>query len=165
MFHENSNILMDFALHSDKKSDANKSFSFVTKASGRLAIFRIPAALIMREADAEGRSIPEWAVMVRPFSAGAVCILNPQSNKGGFRNMGKRVICLICAAVLAAAAFFGIRTEAGAWNVLTPVSHPNTGLHLAKGIVRHAPNPLVSAMFLILAGIGISMLFDKRNKR
>lgn len=78
--------------------------------------------------------------------------------------MGKRVICLICAAVLAAAAFFGIRTEARAWNVLTPVSHPDTGLHLAKGIVRHSPNPLVSAMFLILAGIGICMLFDKRNK-
>lgn len=27
----------------------------------------------------------------------------------------------------------------------------------------HRPAPLVSAMFLILAGMGISMLFDKRE--
>ena len=28
---------------------------------------------------------------------------------------------------------------------------------------NHRPAPLVSAMFLVLAGMGISMLFDKRE--
>lgn len=78
--------------------------------------------------------------------------------------MGKRVICLICAAVLVVITFLGIRTGADAWNVPEPAVHLCSGLHLAKGIVRHSPNPLVSAMFLILAGIGISLLFDKKNK-
>ena len=49
---------MGFAMHSDKKSECNKSYPPVRKASGRLPIFPIPAALIMPEADAEGRSIP-----------------------------------------------------------------------------------------------------------
>ena len=79
--------------------------------------------------------------------------------------MGKRVICLICAAVLVVITFLGIRAGADAWNAPGPVVHLGSGLHLAKGIVRHSPNPLVSAMFLILAGIGISMLFDKKNRR
>ena len=78
--------------------------------------------------------------------------------------MGKRVICLICVVVLAVITFLGIRTGADSWNVPEQAVHLGSGLHLAKGIVRHSPNPLASAMFLILAGIGISMLFDKRNK-
>ena len=78
--------------------------------------------------------------------------------------MGKRVICLICAAVLVVIAFLGLRTCAQEWNAPEPAAHVS-GLYLAKGIVRHSPNPLVSAMFLVLAGIGISLLFDKRNKR
>ena len=79
--------------------------------------------------------------------------------------MGKRVICLICAAVLVVIAFMGIRAGADSRNVPEPAVSMGSGLLLAKGIVRHSPNPLVSAMFLVLAGIGISLLFDKRNKR
>lgn len=30
-------------------------------------------------------------------------------------------------------------------------------------VKSHRPAPLVSAMFLVLAGMGISMLFDKRE--
>ena len=78
--------------------------------------------------------------------------------------MGKRVICLICAAVLVMMACFGIRTAADVWNVPEPVTHLTSGLHLSKGIVKRSPTPLASAMFLILAGIGISMLFDKKNR-
>ncbi|MGM9604023.1 MAG: hypothetical protein ACI3XG_03070 [Faecousia sp.] len=78
--------------------------------------------------------------------------------------MGKRVICLICAAVLVVIVFFGIRTAAEAWNATEPLLQLNSTLHLSKGIVKHSPNPLASAMFLILAGIGISMLFDKKNR-
>ncbi len=74
--------------------------------------------------------------------------------------MGKRVVCLICAAVLVVMAFFGIRTEAAPWKA-PPVP---TQVKLSKGIVKHSPNPLASAMFLVLAGVGLSLLFDKKNK-
>ena len=78
--------------------------------------------------------------------------------------MGKRVICLICVAVLVVISFFGIRTVAEAMIAPEPVLRLDSGLYLSKGIVKHSPNPLASAMFLILAGIGISMLFDKKNR-
>ncbi len=74
--------------------------------------------------------------------------------------MGKRVLCLICAAVLVVTAFFDIRTEAAPWKG-PPVP---TQEKLSKGIVKHSPNPLASAMFLVLAGVGISLLFDKKDK-
>lgn len=75
--------------------------------------------------------------------------------------MGKRVVCLICAAVLVMMAFFGIRTGAAPWKgPPTPTVEKRD-----KGLVSHAPNPLASAMFLVLAGVGISLLFDKKDKR
>ena len=75
--------------------------------------------------------------------------------------MGKRVICLFCAAVLVVMALFGIRTGASAWKG-PPVP---AQVKLSKDLVKHSPNPLASAMFLVLAGVGISLLFDKKNKR
>lgn len=79
--------------------------------------------------------------------------------------MGKRVLCLICAAVMLLLLFFSVRTAAAPFTAPGPILPENGVLFLSKGIVKHSPNPLVSAMFLILAGIGISMLFDKKNKR
>ena len=79
--------------------------------------------------------------------------------------MGKRVLCLICAAVmLLLLLFMGVQASAAPFTAPGPVLPENGVLFLSKGIVKHSPNPLVSAMFLILAGIGISMLFDKKNK-
>lgn len=75
--------------------------------------------------------------------------------------MEKRVICLICATVLVVMALFGVRTGAADWNGSPP---QGSSIHLAKGLVKHAPNPLASAMFLVLGGVGIAMLFDKKNK-
>lgn len=72
--------------------------------------------------------------------------------------MGKRILCLICAAVLMLTAF-GIPAEAHAWELA-----PTHAAHLSAGSVARSTTPLVSAMFLILAGLGISMLFDKRDK-
>lgn len=72
--------------------------------------------------------------------------------------MGKRVVCLICAAVLVVMALFGIRTQA------TPWKGPPVQEKLAKGLVKHAPNPLASAMILVLAGVALTLLFDKKNK-
>ena len=78
--------------------------------------------------------------------------------------MGKRVVCLICAAVLVVIAVFGVRTWSEPWNGPLPAQRVANGLRLSKGIVKHSPNPLASAMLLILAGIAASMLFDKKNK-
>ena len=79
--------------------------------------------------------------------------------------MGKRVVCLICAGLLLVAALFSVRTWAQGWDVPRQAL-PGTGLpKLAKGIVKHSPNPLASAMLLVLAGVALSMLFDKKNKR
>ena len=79
--------------------------------------------------------------------------------------MGKRVLCLICAAVMLLRLFMGVQASAAPFTAPGPILPENGVLFLSKGIVKHSPNPLVSAMFLILAGIGISMLFDKKNKR
>ena len=74
--------------------------------------------------------------------------------------MGKRMICLICAAVLVVMALFGIRTAAAPWKGPPTQAVEKRG----KALVKHAPNPLASAMFLVLGGVGIAMLFDKKNK-
>ena len=78
--------------------------------------------------------------------------------------MGKRVVCLICAAVLAAAAVFGVKAWSEPWTGPILLQRASGGLQLSKAIVKHSPNPLASAMLLILAGIAASMLFDKKNK-
>lgn len=72
--------------------------------------------------------------------------------------MGKRVICLICAAVLLVMALAGIHAAASS------EKGPPTEARLSKGIVKHAPNPLASAMFLVLAGVALTLLFDKKNR-
>ena len=79
--------------------------------------------------------------------------------------MGKRVICLICAAVMLLLLVFSVQAAAAPFTEPGKLLPGSGMVHLSKGIVKHSPNPLVSAMFLILAGIGISMLFDKKNKR
>ena len=68
--------------------------------------------------------------------------------------MGKRVICLICA-VLLVMALAGIVAAA-------PEKGPSSTAK--QGLVRHAPNPLASAMFLVLAGGALTLLFDKKNR-
>lgn len=75
--------------------------------------------------------------------------------------MGKRVFCLLFAAILTAVSLFGIRPAAEAWVPERAISPP--ALVLSTGIVGRRANPLVSAMFLVLGGIGISMLFDKKK--
>ena len=65
--------------------------------------------------------------------------------------MGIRILCLICAAVVLITAFFGIRGEAQRWRAAPPGR-----AHLSKAS---------AAMLLVLGGLGISMLFDKKNKK
>lgn len=79
--------------------------------------------------------------------------------------MGKRVLCLICAVVLLLLLIIRDQAAAAPFAASGNILSGSGAVHLSKGIVKHSPNPLVSAMFLILAGIGISMLFDKKNKR
>lgn len=75
--------------------------------------------------------------------------------------MGKRFFCLVCAAVLVIGSLFGVRAYAQSCK---PVVASPVGVNFpAKTRVSHKPNPLVSAMFLVLAGVGISMLFDKKK--
>lgn len=75
--------------------------------------------------------------------------------------MGKRLFCLVCAAMLVVASLFGIRAfaEPGI-SIIVPYARE---MALAKVRVNLKSNPLVSAMFLVLAGVGISMLFDKKK--
>ena len=73
--------------------------------------------------------------------------------------MGKRVVCLICACLMVVTALFSVRSFAQGLDTSRQALP-----HLAKGIVKHSPNPLASAMLLVLAGVAISMLFDKKNK-
>lgn len=77
--------------------------------------------------------------------------------------MGKRIFCLICAAALVMMAFGGIQAEAAAWDGPRLLPPGDNGLRLAKGLVSHKPNPLASAMILVLAGVAVSMLFDKKK--
>ena len=78
--------------------------------------------------------------------------------------MGKRVICLICAGLLMEAALFSVGSWAEEWEMPSQTVSGIASLKLAKGIVKHAPNPLASAMLLVLAGVALTMLFDKKNK-
>lgn len=75
--------------------------------------------------------------------------------------MGKRFFCLVCAAVLVVGSICGVRVYAQSCK--PSVASPVGVTTLAKTRVSHKPNPLVSAMFLVLAGVGISMLFDKKK--
>lgn len=74
--------------------------------------------------------------------------------------MGKRFFCLICAAVLVAVSILGVRVGASEWE-----SFPLGGAanYSAQSKPPYRANALVSAMFLVLAGVGISMLFDKKK--
>lgn len=69
--------------------------------------------------------------------------------------MCRRVICLLCACALAVSLTACLPVPAFA---------DSTG---AAGSVRthkpYRPTAMVSAMFLILAGMGVTMLFDKRD--
>lgn len=65
--------------------------------------------------------------------------------------MCRRVLCSLCALMLFCALTSGAKAEATG---LFLTSKPKSG-HVA---------PLVPAMFLVLAGMGISFLFDKHDK-
>ena len=78
--------------------------------------------------------------------------------------MGKRVICLVCAGLLVVAALFSVRIRAEGWEIPDQLLSGTGSPVLSKGIVKHAPNPLASAMLLVLAGVAITLLFDKKNK-
>ncbi len=74
--------------------------------------------------------------------------------------MGKRLFCLFFAAVLAVTSVCGLRVSAAEWSLTktgTMVPAKSTSR------VNRRPNALASAMFLVLGGVCISMLFDKRR--
>ena len=73
--------------------------------------------------------------------------------------MGVRIICLICAAVVLLIAFFGIQARAAEKDAQLPVY-----THTPRGSTMRTTAPLVSAMMLVLGGLGISLLFDKKNR-
>lgn len=74
--------------------------------------------------------------------------------------MGRRILAFVCAAVLAAAMVGGASAmPLGVERRMLPLAY-----HAGIYPERQRPAPLVSAMFLILAGIGISMLFDKHDR-
>lgn len=72
--------------------------------------------------------------------------------------MGIRVLCLICAAVVLMMTFFGIRAGAQAWKGVPPVRAA-----LSRSSAVRSSTPLVSAMLLVLGGLGIALLFDKKK--
>lgn len=76
--------------------------------------------------------------------------------------MGKRFFCLICAAILMAASICGVRAAASAWK---PFRAAPSDVQTAqvRQRVHYKPNALVSAMFLVLAGVSLTMLFDKKG--
>ena len=73
--------------------------------------------------------------------------------------MGKRIFCLICAAVLVVASLAQCRVFAQA----VEPGIPQSSKALIKPRSSHRSNPLVSAMFLVLAGVGFTLLFDKKK--
>lgn len=77
--------------------------------------------------------------------------------------MGIRVLCLICAAVVLMMALFGIRAQAEALNL--PHATGVASVRLSKRSALRSTTPLASAMLLISGGLGIGLLFDKKNKR
>ena len=72
--------------------------------------------------------------------------------------MGIRVLCLICAAVVLMMTFFGIRAGAQAWKDAPPVRAT-----LSETSAIRSSTPLASAMLLVLGGLGIALLFDKKK--
>lgn len=76
--------------------------------------------------------------------------------------MGKRIICMLCVAVVVIGALLGIKAYADAETKPFQGEQGNM-LALARPRVNRKPNPLASAMFLVLAGVGVSMLFDKKR--
>lgn len=76
--------------------------------------------------------------------------------------MGKRIICMLCVSVIVIGAVFGIKVFADTATVPLQSERENM-LALARPRVSRKPNPLASAMFLVLAGVGVSMLFDKKR--
>lgn len=69
--------------------------------------------------------------------------------------MGKRVICLLIAAVMLVS-FLGVRAEAA------PVTSGRSVSTGTAGRVARSTSALVSAMLLVLAGVSIILLFDKK---
>lgn len=74
--------------------------------------------------------------------------------------MGKRVLCLICVAAVLMIAFFGIRAGAQTWREPPAAS---ARLSKAASAIRSS-TPLASAMLLVLGGLGIALLFDRRDR-
>lgn len=70
--------------------------------------------------------------------------------------MGKRMVCLLFVLVLMVVSVCGVRASA------LPAS-AGTVAAAAKTKLNHKANPLPSAMFLVLAGVSVSMLFDKKK--
>lgn len=121
---------------------------------------RIQAPVFLVESVAKGRSIPGGTPWVRPFPLRSACILAVNLHKGGLSEMGKRLFCLLFAVVLTVMSVCGLRVSAADWSLT------KTGaLVPAKSASRanRRPNALASAMFLVLGGVCISMLFDKRR--
>lgn len=75
--------------------------------------------------------------------------------------MGKRLFCLIFAAVLLVSCTFGTKVMASDWAANRTEAEKHLTTVRAKS--NHRISPLVSAMFLILAGMGVSLLFDKKE--
>lgn len=73
--------------------------------------------------------------------------------------MGIRILCLVCTAAVLLTAFFGIQARAAEKDAPLPVY-----TRTPKGSTVRTTAPLVSAMMLVLGGLGISLLFDKKNK-
>lgn len=71
--------------------------------------------------------------------------------------MYRRVICFLCACVLGAALTFGMAAQSYAESAETEA------VRRAHKLVGK-PSPLASAMVLVLAGMGVTMLFDKHNR-
>lgn len=71
--------------------------------------------------------------------------------------MCRRVICFCCSCILALSLTVGLPVRSFAE---TAEMQPVQRAHKIVG----KPAPLASAMVLVLAGMGISMLFDKHNK-
>lgn len=76
--------------------------------------------------------------------------------------MGKRIICMLCVSVIVVGAAFGIRVFADTETIPSQSERGNM-LAQARPRVSRKPNPLASAMFLVLAGVGVTMLFDKKR--
>lgn len=74
--------------------------------------------------------------------------------------MGIRALCLICAAAVLMMAFFGIRAGAQPWQCA-----PSVRSAPARSSTIRSTTPLASAMLLVLGGLGIALLFDRKNKK